>query len=232
MPARKQPRPDGGESFSFADVLKVTNATRSNLIHWTNIGIIKPDVEDTAGPGYPRRFSALNLIEAQLAWTLNRLRIPVATIGDALRALREFHGVCAAIWSVGQPLEGRKFLTHEEREAIKHAHVEQYLRREGEAGVGGSKSRRYYMRLENEAESVMFSDDQQLLLLHHAEAWREFTISPYSRFYGLFVFPEDGGATVADEPLGLAETIQHVAIVVNLAPVVDYVRLFAAGRPL
>ena len=47
------PDPRFGESFSFGDIVKFTNASRSNLIHWANKGIIRPDVEDTAGPGFP-----------------------------------------------------------------------------------------------------------------------------------------------------------------------------------
>jgi hypothetical protein len=232
MPARIQPRHDWGESFSFADVVKFTNATRSNLIHWTNIGIIKPDVEDTAGPGYPRRFSALNLIEVQLAWTVNRFRVPVPTIGQAVRALRDHHEMCAAVWSVGHPVGGRESLSDDEREAVKRAQVREFLRRDRIAGAEGARSAKYSARVVEKNEGAeIFSEQNQRLILHHAEAWREFTRAPFSRFYGLFVFPDDGWATVADEPLNLGETIEHVAIVVNLAPVVDYIRA-VAGRTL
>jgi hypothetical protein len=41
----------------------------------------------------------------------------------------------------------------------------------------------------------------------------------------VFVYPDEGWARVADEPLNLREAIEHTAIVVNLALPADYIRV-------
>ena len=67
--------------YSFADVLRLTRATRSQLIWWTNKRIIVPGVEDTRGPGHHRRFSFRNLFEIAIATELVDWKIPNERIG-------------------------------------------------------------------------------------------------------------------------------------------------------
>jgi len=72
-------------------VLVLTDASRSNLIHWTNTRTIEAEIEGTAGRGFHRRFSTFNLVEVQLCATLTKFRLPVATLQGAVNVLRHFH---------------------------------------------------------------------------------------------------------------------------------------------
>ena len=232
MPARKQPRSDSGDSFSFADVVKLTNATRSNLIHWTNIGIIKPDIEDTAGPGYPRRFSRFNLGEVHLAALVNSLRVPVAVTGQAVREFRDQHELSEAVLLAGGASDtDERALTEREREAALNALVDAAVRRDRVAGAEGVKPRSFYARhLRNDARFV--SEAAQRNVLREARAWRQFVENPRrGPSFALFVYPKDGYAHVYVEPLIVRDSIPEIAIVVNLAEVVHFVHA-VAGRPL
>ena len=174
--------PAWGNSFSFGEVLKWTSATRSNLIHWTNTKIIKPDVEDTAGPGYPRRFSRLNLLEVELAASVNRFRVPVTLIGQAVRSLRDFHELAATLWSdTGAervpPPAAQTELTDSQRVAIRAVYVGQFVRRDeiGTLGKPPAKNRSAAFYAKKMSDNGIFSAENQTAILNASRDWFRFT---------------------------------------------------------
>jgi DNA-binding transcriptional MerR regulator len=67
--------------YSFADVLRLTGVGRSQLVTWTDKGIIIPGITNTTGTGHHRRFSFRNLYEVAVAAQLSAHgRIPLARI--------------------------------------------------------------------------------------------------------------------------------------------------------
>ena len=76
------------QRYRFADVLKHTGATRSQLIYWTHEALITPDIEDTAGTGHHRTFSFRNLVQVRIAALLASRGLSVKAINFVLRALR------------------------------------------------------------------------------------------------------------------------------------------------
>ena len=83
------------ESYSRRDITRLTRGTESNLTHWSKIGLLRADVEETAGRGHHRRFSFRALVEAEIAARLNSFSIPVAHIQILIEAFRfmSSHGV-------------------------------------------------------------------------------------------------------------------------------------------
>jgi hypothetical protein len=79
-------------------VLVLTEAQNSHAIHWTNAGIIKPAIAETAGTGNARRFSPLNVIEFQLAAEVAKFRVPAQIIGVAVNIFNHFHREAVAIY--------------------------------------------------------------------------------------------------------------------------------------
>lgn len=99
MPRKKVERPYVPKpGYSFADLLVLTDATKSNLTHWTNTGVVKAALEETSGSGHHRRFSALNVIETEVAFVVNKHRVPVETLREALDTFRSFHRKAVAIY--------------------------------------------------------------------------------------------------------------------------------------
>src|SRR5689334_16367564 len=92
--------------YGFADITTVTTATRSNLIHWTNIGLITGEVADTEGRGHHRRFSTFNAIEVQTCAAISQFKVPTVKLLGALEALRSFHRNAVAnydaTWALGR----------------------------------------------------------------------------------------------------------------------------------
>src|SRR5687767_1907675 len=114
MPRKKSPPPDRSATpgLTTADLLKWTNATKTNLIHWSSIGLIKPDVEESTGRGHHNRYSSLNMIEVQLASMMNRLHVPTVLMKYGLMELRDFDDLCRSIWMAtpeGKDLDLVKF---------------------------------------------------------------------------------------------------------------------------
>jgi hypothetical protein len=105
MPRGKDPRQPFVKKpgYGFADLLVLTAATKSNLQHWTKTNvfgspILAAAIDDRQGKGHHRRFSAFNVIEAQLAATVNAHDVPAATIQMALNVLRHFHRQAVALY--------------------------------------------------------------------------------------------------------------------------------------
>ncbi len=74
--------------YSRRDIGRLTSATESNLTHWSKIGLLRADVQETGGRGHHRRFSFRALIEAEIAARLNSLGIPVAGIQALIEIFR------------------------------------------------------------------------------------------------------------------------------------------------
>jgi len=75
-------------SYTFADVMRITGATKSEMTHWTREGIVGADIAPGGGPGRHRKFAFLNLLEASIAVELNRLGAPVYVIRSLVSYVR------------------------------------------------------------------------------------------------------------------------------------------------
>jgi hypothetical protein len=75
-------------SYTFADVMRITGANKSEMTHWTREEIVRADVAPGGGPGRHRKFSFLNLLEASIAVELNRLSAPVYVIRNLVSYVR------------------------------------------------------------------------------------------------------------------------------------------------
>ena len=86
---RTLPRRRGSRAtYRFGAVLAATGATRSQLIHWTNVRLVTPDVTETTGPGHQRVFSFQNLVEVRVAVFLAGYSISVRVMNFILRIVR------------------------------------------------------------------------------------------------------------------------------------------------
>ena len=74
--------------YRFRDVLAQTGATRSQLIYWTQVGLLRADVEETVGTGHPRTFSWRNLVQARIAVLLAQRGLSVSATTFVLRAVK------------------------------------------------------------------------------------------------------------------------------------------------
>jgi len=209
MAKRKRAARDSPKlGYGFNDVLKLTAATRSNLIHWTNIGIITPDLENTGGIGHPRRFSPQNLIEAEIGAALNAFRVPAETIRGGLNVFRLFHRDMLRF-------EGEM---HESGGKVLTKSVAVFLRHK--LGVSAPD------------DEVLQGAEYAKRLVY---AWRRIRRGPLSRgepdpmtglqFLGLFVSGTYGDrditfATVELDPPNLRSVIEGSAIVIDLANLV------------
>ena len=70
--------------YSFADVLKHTEATESQLKRWTDVGVIEAASGKGLGTGHHRRFSLINLVEVAVAEILAGFRIATPKIGELI----------------------------------------------------------------------------------------------------------------------------------------------------
>ena len=216
--------------FTFGDLVRFTDATKTNLIHWTTIRLIRPDVEDGKGTGHHKRYSVINMVEVQLAAAMNRLHIPTAVMRQGLRAFRDHHDLSTTIYEAEAVQPAQQVLTTAQQQAVIESYMRAFIRRD-EAAVATTskkllaKARANLEREQRDGDGV-FSVDHQRLMLYHAGQWRRFLVDTAfraSHFYGLFVFPDDGDATVGDEPLSLHETVTEPAILIPLAPVIGYI---------
>lgn len=61
--------------FSFAEVLRAADATRSDLLSLLRAGVVKGSAKDTTGPGDHRRFTADDVFRVRLALAIKQLGI-------------------------------------------------------------------------------------------------------------------------------------------------------------
>ena len=134
MPRKKVVKPYVRKpGYSLADLLVLTDATKSELTHWTKSGIVRAAIEETSGRGHHRRFSAFNVIETQLAVVVNKLRVPAETVLEALNTFREFHRQAVAIHEqmadapVINPEHLSLFSTVEQRHSVARSFVMRFF---------------------------------------------------------------------------------------------------------
>lgn len=232
------PRIDADGGLSFQAMASFSAASRSNLIHWTNIGIIRADFAETEGPGYPRRFSPLNLAEVQIAAQLNRFRLPTAVIRYAVGTFRDFHELCIAVApSNGPEPPEAEALTDAERQAVEHAYAKQFVRRDerfaAEDKTMKVSSLAHAMRVER-ANPGWADAENEKSILYHSRRWHRFLNSGTFRrthFYGLFVNPdEDVASEIEIEPIDLKDAVDSISIVVNLESIVDHTQAVTGNR--
>lgn len=81
------PAMSGKRVYAFGDVLAVTGATRSQLIHWTTTKLITARVRDVQGSGHHRVFSLRDLVDVAVAVALAQYGISVKRMGLIVRGL-------------------------------------------------------------------------------------------------------------------------------------------------
>lgn len=84
--------------YSLADVLVLTSATKSNMQHWTTIGLISADMVSADGRGHHRRFSTYNVVEIELCAAINQFRVAAEVIRGATNIFRLFHIGAVALY--------------------------------------------------------------------------------------------------------------------------------------
>ena len=75
--------------YSFSEVLRYTGATRSQLIHWTDTGLIKARGRESTGTGKHRAFDFYNLLDVEILAYLVQFRVPLNVMGRVLRKTHE-----------------------------------------------------------------------------------------------------------------------------------------------
>lgn len=81
------------KSYDFQDIVKLAEASKSQLTHWTRARVIHAGVRETSGTGDHRRFSSANLAEALIARELHGLGVGTATIGDVIVTLKQIDDI-------------------------------------------------------------------------------------------------------------------------------------------
>lgn len=186
---RRQHKPrQSSEGYSFADVVRLTSATRSNLIFWADRGIITAAIEDTAGPGYPRRFSYMNLVEAELCAEMNSFKVPARLIADAAEDFRLHHQRQLSIINNG-PTDGATAFTEAQRIAYANAIANEIVssRDRGRGFKGTKHSHAHYVSV-----VMARTDRNEEQALRAAAAWQRYRSDEkfrFDHFCGLFVHP-------------------------------------------
>lgn len=219
--------------YGFADVLVLTDASRSNLIHWTNTQTIEPEIEGTTGRGVHRRFSTYNLIEIQLCATLVKFRLPVGTLRGAVNILRHFHLGALAVEGERRRPAGAAASCLPVFSSAQHQRTvaESFTRSEAiTLGIPAPRT----------AEDVQRAKAHVTRL---ASVWAELRAGSlirgepdpaWSHFVGLFLDGDGRSGAVAIDPPNLQSLISGSAIVIDLADVVwrvgeKFARLAPAG---
>jgi DNA-binding transcriptional MerR regulator len=78
------------EPYKSKDILEKLGISKIQLSHWINKGAIIPHREDFRRGG-SHEFNKQNLIEAAICKELSVLKIPVKSIVEALKMMREVH---------------------------------------------------------------------------------------------------------------------------------------------
>jgi DNA-binding transcriptional MerR regulator len=197
--------PPASPVYTTADLLRLTTATKGNLIHWSAIQLIQPDIEDATGSGHHKRYSALNVIEVDIAAHLSTLKVPTALIAYALDGFRGFHEAYVALWQTG-PLDGDHF-TDAQRSAYERVHLRVWQRRH-----------------RRRVTSVLITDEKQREMLRLARVWHHCLYHPGATHGGRFFLvvnpfenrPSEARAWVVDGA-GLGQSLTGgAALVVNL----------------
>ena len=249
MPRRQAPKktprasaPEG--SYGFADVVKLTTATRSELIHWTNTKIITPAIVDTAGPGYPRRFSLENLVEVELCAAVNRFKVRTTLIADAAESFRHFHRRNIALTDNG-PTDGSERFTPGQQSAYLAVLTQEFRHSWKKQGLRWPKD-----GLASQLKKHLFNETVQRVALKAAAGWEQYRRNREFRnahFCGTFVVPpriadddydRDPAALAQDvrvfetwsHPLDLNWALSTDSIVINLIGVLNRIEQATGGQ--
>lgn len=75
-------------SYPLADVLRITGATKAQIVHWHGRGLIKP-TQESEGTGHKRLFDAQELVAIRGAVVLvNDFHLPLRALRVALEGIR------------------------------------------------------------------------------------------------------------------------------------------------
>ncbi len=77
-----------GRTFTLSELARNLGAPQHKLIHLCEKGAIAPELQDAAGRGSSRLFSARNFLEFAIALRLRSMMLPVAAVGAILHVLR------------------------------------------------------------------------------------------------------------------------------------------------
>ena len=164
---RVEPIPGPHAVYTFGDLLKLTRATKTQLVHWAAVKLIRPDVEEGEGTGHHNRYSTLNVFEAEIAATLTLMKLPTATIAVAVDLFRLFHEQCVALRSWG-PLDADSW-NEKQRLEYDRAMIRGALRRDRRHGDGKTTAVRYARAFRKHA----ISPEDQRHALRMAAQWHE-----------------------------------------------------------
>jgi DNA-binding transcriptional MerR regulator len=78
--------PEG--SFTLAEIARRLDVPQHRLIHLCERGVVVPDVQEAAGRGSSRVFSARNVLELSVALRLREMMLPVTAVGAIVHVLR------------------------------------------------------------------------------------------------------------------------------------------------
>jgi DNA-binding transcriptional MerR regulator len=78
------------ERFTLTEIARRLGETQHRLIHLCEKEVVVPDIQDAAGRGSSRLFSARNLLEFGIALRLREMMVPVSVIRAILYVLRSF----------------------------------------------------------------------------------------------------------------------------------------------
>ena len=77
----------GDPTFSFGEVIDLTDVPRAQLTYWVQSGVITAGVRETQGTGHHRLFDSHNLVEVAVARALARAGLTLPGIRRVLTAL-------------------------------------------------------------------------------------------------------------------------------------------------
>jgi len=205
------------KGYSASDIVAITEAEPAHVKHWAKLGIVTPDIEDTAGTGYGRRWSSANAVNFQVLATIrNEHRVTVDVLRGVSNTFQWFHRGAVAL------VEQRsKALLTNDRELGQVFNDVDHRRRVA-AGFLRSGS---------------FAPGDTETPIKLAEAWAALRSSSLSSgqpdpswpyFIGLFFNSQS--AIVALNPPDLNKVVEGTAIVVDLSEMVFQVARKCATR--
>jgi hypothetical protein len=88
------------EPYGLGDIIALTGATRAQMIHWANLKVVVPSVQESAGTGVPRLYNFEDAVVVRVAVELtSRFKTPTSTLRWVAQAVRTvWTGQFRAIW--------------------------------------------------------------------------------------------------------------------------------------
>lgn len=101
-------------TYSPADLMRLTGATKSQYTYWTKQDVVRADVQAATGTGHHSRFSFFGLLQARLALHLNSVGMAAPKMRFLMAYLRMLEATARSEDHVGE-----RILTAEVRRAAK-----------------------------------------------------------------------------------------------------------------